>query len=186
LTEGTPQNLGGAIACAPVIRRIAGEARRENVRHVGRVRGGSRVAIQIALEDRRLGPPELEVILGPERRDEAVVAGHIEQREGSRILRKRAALRGRNLPRGQVEDEGRRRDRVKARRIGPILLPLREIAGYAADPLQLVVVLCVSLAGERGRWTRGKLRNPRLAAGGARHTERRHVLPLKSDSAGGR
>src|SRR6266496_2677637 len=34
-TVDTPQDLGGAIASAAVIRRIAGETRRENVRHKG-------------------------------------------------------------------------------------------------------------------------------------------------------
>src|SRR6185295_13616201 len=66
LTEGTLQNLGGAVAGAAVIRRIARETRRENVRHIGDVTVGSGVAIQVTLENRRLGPPELVVIFRPE------------------------------------------------------------------------------------------------------------------------
>src|SRR5207237_1181860 len=75
---------------------------------------------------------------------------------------------------------------VEPRHIGSILRPLGRIATDVADPLHLVVVPCVSLAGERRGRTRGKLRDPLLAAGNARNTERRHVLPLKSDSTGGR
>src|SRR4029077_17900027 len=82
--------------------------------------------------------------------------------------------------------EARRGRGVEPCHIGAILRPLGEIAGDVADPLQLVVVPCVSSAGEgRGR-TRGKLRDPCLAAGNARNTERCDVLPLKTDSAGGR
>src|SRR5438876_11041304 len=36
-TVDTPQDLGGAVASGPVIRRIAWETRRENVRHKGEV-----------------------------------------------------------------------------------------------------------------------------------------------------
>src|SRR5476651_958450 len=54
-TEGANQHLGGAIAPAPVIRRIAGKTRRGNERLIVDVAGGFRVAIQGALENRRLG-----------------------------------------------------------------------------------------------------------------------------------
>src|SRR2546421_5737753 len=48
-TVDTPQDLGGAVASAGVIRRVARETRRENVRHKGEVGVGCFVAIEGAL-----------------------------------------------------------------------------------------------------------------------------------------
>src|SRR5450759_5412786 len=65
-TVDTLQDLGGAVASAAVIRRIARETRRGDVRRKGGVGVGFCVPIQAPLVNRRHGPPELVVILHPE------------------------------------------------------------------------------------------------------------------------
>src|SRR4051812_44344298 len=100
-----PEHLGGAVACASVVGRVARETGRDHVRLERRVALGLRIPINTALENRRLWTPEIVVILRPERDDKAVVARHVDQREGARILRQRPALGRSDLSRGEVENK---------------------------------------------------------------------------------
>ena len=111
-----------------------------------------RVAVRVAGANRGLRAPEVVVVLRRERRDEAVVDGHVEQGEGPRVVRERPALRDGHLSCGRVQHETGRGRGVEPRHVRPILRPLRAVD--AADRLHLEVVLRVLAAGERRRGIR--------------------------------
>src|SRR3954454_20178846 len=66
LPVSAPQNFGSAVAGRAVIRRIARETRREYIWHEGDITFGSRIAVDAAVVNCRLRPPELVVVLRPE------------------------------------------------------------------------------------------------------------------------
>ena len=83
----TAEDLGGAVAPARVVRRVAREAGRRDVGQVVGVRIIDLLVAVIAREaDGILRTPEVVVILGGERRDQTVARRHVEERQRAGVL----------------------------------------------------------------------------------------------------
>jgi len=134
------------------------------------------VAVGVPGADRGVRPPENIVVFGFHRRDQAVADGHVEQREGPRILGERLTLRSAHLTYGLIPHMRSADDGEIPRHVGPILRPLGAVE--LADILHLVVVLPVPVAGERGWRSRTELVAALIAEG-------RQVAPMEKDTPGG-
>src|SRR4029434_2281717 len=164
--------------CAPRIagrrvgRRIAWEARRIDEGHPGHIRVGLSVAVGVAGADRSVWPPENIVVFGIHRGDQAVVDGHVKQRESAVAFGERLALCSARLTYRLVPYTSRAGG-GKPRHVGSILRPRGAVE--LADHLYLVVGLTVLVAGERGWRTRTEL--VPFPDG-----ERRQVAPMEKDT----
>src|SRR5246127_315983 len=173
LAVKTPQYLGCSVASATMVRRVAREAWRHDQRGVARIGIGLWVAVRIPCMDRGLRAPEVVVIFIEERRHQAVVDRHVDQRQSLGIFRQRMLLCRGNLPGSLVEHCGWRRHRVESRDIGAIRRPL--FASNVTECHDLVVGFRVLVARKHRRWLKKKLINSRDA-------ERSDILPVEKNS----
>src|SRR4030095_3385706 len=164
--------------CAPRIaggrvgRRIAWEARRIDKGHPGHIRLGLSVPAGPPGAYRVVGPPQNIVVFGIHRRDQAVVDGHVKQRESPGVFGERLALCSARLTYSLVPYTNGAGG-GKPRHVGSILRPRGAVE--LADLFHLVVGFAVLVAGERGWRTRTEL--VPFPDG-----ERRQVAPMEKDT----